>query len=82
MFFFFSLFFLFFCVGVAPPSHGRRAAVGAMAAVGAAARCSRLGARELAADVGAALQLDEGANNRINRAHNLWVMSSGFVPKF
>lgn len=28
------------------------------------------------------LQLDEGANNRINRAHNLWVLSSGFVPKF
>uniref|UniRef100_A0A7S1KZL4 Uncharacterized protein n=1 Tax=Neobodo designis TaxID=312471 RepID=A0A7S1KZL4_NEODS len=28
------------------------------------------------------LQLEEGASNRINRAHNLWVMSSGFVPKF
>jgi hypothetical protein len=28
------------------------------------------------------LELEEGASNRINRAHNLWVMSSGFVPKF
>lgn len=28
------------------------------------------------------LYLDEGTSNRLNRTHNLWVSSSGFVPKF
>jgi hypothetical protein len=28
------------------------------------------------------LGLDEGVSNRLSRAHNLWIQSSGFVPKF